>query len=82
MEGPSQDTMENGAAISTNKSTQKGRKQEIDWGKYGLAEKSTYEPRKSDRTHDLSQKGSSAAVTELFDEEGEVSKIQDSSPTR
>lgn len=68
-------TMENGAAISANNHTSRYRKQEIDWGKYGLAERSLYEPRKPNNSQNLSQNESISEVRELFDEDGEVGRL-------
>ena len=72
MEGSSLKANENGAVNSPSNTSSKGRKQEIDWGKYGLAETSSYEPRKLNGGNDASRDGSSPEVKELFDEEGEV----------
>lgn len=60
------------AALPANNSSSKGRRNEIDWGKYGLAETSYYEPRKVNSLGEVSKNGTTTEVKELFDEEGEV----------
>ena len=61
-----------------NTQNSKGKRQEIDWGKYGLSEKSSYERRRSTGGNSASQNGVTSEtlrreVKELFEEEGEVS---------
>jgi len=72
METSSTKSCEIGGSTSTNGTTSKVRKQEIDWGKYGLAEKSSYEPRKASNLSEIPRNGTSSEVRELFDEEGEL----------
>ena len=72
METSSTKSCEIGGSTSIDGATSKGRKQEIDWGKYGLAEKSSYEPRKASNLGELPRNGTGSEVRELFDEEGEV----------
>ena len=72
MDASSIKSCEMDGSMPANSSASKGRKQEIDWGKYGLAEKSSYEPRKVNCQNEISKNGTSAEVKELFDEEGEV----------
>ena len=56
----------------------KSKRQDIDWGKFGLAEKSSYEPKRNGRDPNAKNGGGvypeteRGEVTELFDEDGEV----------
>ena len=74
MEASLTNSCETDTALSANSSSSKGRRQEIDWGKYGLAETSSYEPRKVNNLGEVSKNGTTTEVKELFDEEGEVRK--------
>ncbi len=61
-----------GEVLNTQNSRAKG--QDIDWGKYGLSEKSHYEPKRNgvktgETSHAQVERGE---VKELFEEEGEV----------
>ena len=47
-----------------------GRRQDIDWGRFGLSEKSTYEPRRT--TEFLYTTEKKEKVRELFEDEGQV----------
>lgn len=61
-----------------NTPTTRPKRQDIDWGKFGLAEKSSYEPKRGNGRDPNATNGGvypeteRGEVTELFDEDGEV----------